>query len=90
VGASRTRRFPQWCFSSSGAAATKYAMPASLGNLPVVYMTALNGWAHDRYGTAAMLVVEALAALVWVILGLAVLARPKRRSNDKCGMNAER
>ena len=62
-----------------GAAATKYAMVASLGNLPVVYMTALNGWAHDRYGTAAMLVIEALAALVWLILGLAVLARLKRR-----------
>jgi MFS family permease len=62
-----------------GAASTKYAMLSSLGNLPVVYMTALNGWAHDRYGTAAMLVIEALAAVVWVILGLAALARLKKR-----------
>jgi MFS transporter, PAT family, beta-lactamase induction signal transducer AmpG len=42
-----------------GGAATKYAMLASLGNLPVFYMTALSGWAHDRYGTAAMLAIEA-------------------------------
>ena len=42
-------------------------------------MTALSGGAHDRYGTAAMLAIEALSALVWVILGLAVLARLKRR-----------
>lgn len=56
-----------------GVASTKYAMLASLGNVPVVYMTALNGWAHDRYGAATMLWVEALAALVCVGLGLIVL-----------------
>ena len=33
-----------------GAASTKYAALSSLGNLPVVYMTALDGWAHDKYG----------------------------------------
>jgi hypothetical protein len=38
-----------------GAAATKYATLSSLGNLPVVYMTAANGWVHDRFGTAWML-----------------------------------
>ena len=43
-------------------------------------MTALNGWAHDRYGTAAMLMIEALSAVVCVILGLAVLARLKKRA----------
>ena len=44
-----------------GAASTKYATLSSLGNLPVIYMTAVNGWAHDRFGTAWMLHVEALA-----------------------------
>ena len=38
-----------------GAASTKYATLSSLGNLPVIYMTAVNGWAHDRFGTAGML-----------------------------------
>src|SRR5213079_3134965 len=38
-----------------GAASTKYAALSSLGNLPVVYMTALDGWAHDKFGTSWML-----------------------------------
>jgi hypothetical protein len=38
-----------------GAAATKYALRGSLGNLPVSYMTAFDGWAHDRFGAAGML-----------------------------------
>jgi len=32
-----------------GAAATKYAALSSIGNIPVAYMTALDGWAHDRW-----------------------------------------
>ncbi len=63
-----------------GVASTKYAMLASLGNVPVVYMTALNGWTHDRYGAAAMLWVEALAAMVCVALGLIVLRALKLRT----------
>jgi len=34
-----------------GAASTKYAALSSLGNVPVVYMTGVDGWAHDRFGT---------------------------------------
>src|SRR5215211_7643980 len=34
-----------------GVASTKYAVLSSLGNIPVVYMTATNGWVHDRFGT---------------------------------------
>src|SRR6476661_2313016 len=33
-----------------GVASTKYAFCQSLGNLPVVYMTALNGYVHDKFG----------------------------------------
>jgi MFS family permease len=56
-----------------GAASTKYATLSSLGNIPVVYMTASNGWIHDRYGTAWMLHSEALVAIACVILALVVL-----------------
>jgi MFS transporter, PAT family, beta-lactamase induction signal transducer AmpG len=56
-----------------GAASTKYATLSSLGNIPVVYMTALNGWVHDRFGTIWMLAAEALSALVCIALALFVL-----------------
>lgn len=56
-----------------GAASTKYATLSSLGNIPVVYMTASNGWVHDRFGTAWMLHSEALVAIVCVALALVVL-----------------
>jgi PAT family beta-lactamase induction signal transducer AmpG len=55
-----------------GAASTKYALLSSFGNLPVIYMTAINGWAHDRYGAGGMLMIEALLSLVCV--GLAMTA----------------
>ena len=58
-----------------GAASTKYAALSSLGNIPVVYMTALNGWVHDRFGTAWMLHGEALLALGCIVLALAVLRK---------------
>jgi len=62
-----------------GAASTKYAMLSSFGNVPVVCMPALNGWTHDQYGTAAMLMIEALAGGVSVILFLAVLLTVTQR-----------
>jgi MFS family permease len=65
-----------------GVASTKYAFCQSLGNLPVVYMTALNGYVHDRYGTSWMLINEALAAIACVILGLLVLRRILNRARD--------
>ena len=66
-----------------GAASTKYATLSSLGNLPIVYMTASDGWVHDRFGTAWMLHSEALIAIICIVLGLVVLRRinPPRRSD---------
>src|SRR5438067_807228 len=65
-----------------GAASTKYATLSSLGNLPIVYMTASDGWVHDRFGTAWMLHSEALIAIICIVLGLAVLRwiNPPRRA----------
>jgi MFS transporter, PAT family, beta-lactamase induction signal transducer AmpG len=60
-----------------GAASTKYATLSSLGNIPVVYMTALNGWVHDRFGTAWMLAAEAFCGIICIMIALAVLRRIK-------------
>ena len=56
-----------------GAASTKYATLSSLGNIPVVYMTAIDGWAHDRYGTGWMLAVDALSGVVCIVIALIAL-----------------
>jgi MFS transporter, PAT family, beta-lactamase induction signal transducer AmpG len=62
-----------------GAASTKYAALCSLGNLPVVYMTALDGWVHDRYGTAWMLHFDGLAGVVCIVFAMLALHRILRR-----------
>jgi MFS family permease len=53
-----------------GAASGKYAIVASLGNLPVVYMTALNGWAYDYWNASGMLYFEATITTLAIALGL--------------------
>ena len=63
-----------------GVASTKYAMCQSLGNIPVAYMTAFDGWMHDRAGIAAMLCTEAALALVCIGAGLFVLQRISARA----------
>jgi MFS transporter, PAT family, beta-lactamase induction signal transducer AmpG len=47
-------------------AATRYAVLASLGNISVVYMTALDGRVHDAYNSKIMLLFESFAGLVFV------------------------
>jgi PAT family beta-lactamase induction signal transducer AmpG len=53
-----------------GAATTKFAILGSLGNIPVVYMTAFDGWMHDQWGVVGMLAGEALFAMACIVLGL--------------------
>ena len=62
-----------------GVASTKYALCQSLGNIPVAYMTAFNGWVHDRFGGVWMLNAEALLALVFVAAGLFALQQINAR-----------
>ena len=62
-----------------GAASTKYAVLSSFGNIPVIYMTSFDGWAHDRFGTAGMLWMEALAGILCVLLGLAAVDWMRKR-----------
>lgn len=56
-----------------GAASTKYALLSSLGNLPVSYMTAIDGWAHDKWGANGMLNTESVLGVLSVVLALPVL-----------------
>lgn len=53
--------------------ATKFSLLASLGNLPVVYMTAINGWAHDKFNSKYMLIIEAVVGILFVIIFTMIL-----------------
>lgn len=48
--------------------ATKFSLLASLGNLPVTYMTAFNGWIHDKYNSTIMLMVEASIGVFFILI----------------------
>lgn len=62
-----------------GAASTKYALLCSIGNIPVWYMGVIDGWAHDRFGSAAMLQVDAWSGLIVIAFGLLGLLLIRRR-----------
>ena len=63
-----------------GAASTKYATLSSLGNLPTSYMTAFDGWAHDRAGSAGMLYGESALGVGATALFLIGLGRIRARA----------
>ncbi len=62
-----------------GAAATKYNLYASLSNMPIAYMTVVDGWAHTRWGAAGLLNVEAAFGVVGIIVFIAVAMMLPRR-----------
>jgi len=55
-----------------GAAATKFAVYASLSNLPIYYMTIGDGWTHTHFGPQGMLYTEAAIGIIGIILFLSV------------------
>ncbi len=63
-----------------GAAATKYNLYASLSNMPIAYMTLVDGWAHTRWGAAGLLNVEAAFGVVGIIVFIAVASALPRRA----------
>jgi MFS transporter, PAT family, beta-lactamase induction signal transducer AmpG len=65
-----------------GAAATKYNVYASLSNMPIYYMTNVDGWAHDHRGSNGMLFTEAGFCVIGaaVFLAVASLLRAKPRA----------
>lgn len=64
-----------------GAAATKYSLLASLSNMPIAWVTLVDGWAYEHHGPAALPLADAatgLAGLIVFGLVTAVLARGRR------------
>ncbi|HTS21951.1 MAG TPA: MFS transporter [Casimicrobiaceae bacterium] len=61
-----------------GAAATKYSLFASLSNMPIGYMTAVDGWAAARWGSSGMLHTEALVGVIAVLFFAAVASLSAR------------
>ena len=61
-----------------GAAATKYNILAGIANVPIGYLTKIDGWAHAAWGSTGMLLAEAavpvLSTIVLVLFAL--LTRP--------------
>jgi MFS transporter, PAT family, beta-lactamase induction signal transducer AmpG len=62
-----------------GAAATKYNVYASLSNMPIAYMTLVDGWGHARWGAAGLLNVEAALGIAGIIVFVGIaMALPRR------------
>jgi PAT family beta-lactamase induction signal transducer AmpG len=62
-----------------GAAATKYTVFASLSNVPIGYMTFVEGWAQTHWGSSAMLCAEAAICLT-SLLAFVLVAATKRKA----------
>jgi MFS transporter, PAT family, beta-lactamase induction signal transducer AmpG len=62
-----------------GAAATKYNALASISNVPIYYLTIIDGWAHDRWNSAAMFFTESGLAVASAIIFAALAAILSRR-----------
>ena len=62
-----------------GAAATKYNVFASLSNMPIAYMTVIDGWAYERWSAAGLLNIEAAIGVLGIIVFVAVLLATTRR-----------
>ena len=62
-----------------GAAATKYNLFASLSNMPIAYMTALEGWAHTQWGANGFLYIEAALGVASLLVFSAANVLSARR-----------
>ena len=60
-------------------ASTKFALFSSFGSLPPVYLAALDGWVHDRYGVRMMLLAESFLAIGFILLSLVILSKLKQK-----------
>ena len=65
-----------------GAAATKYNALASLSNLPIYYMTNLDGWAHDRWSSTGMFFTESALGVAGAVFFIGLSKILLRRGNQ--------
>ncbi len=62
-----------------GAAATKFNVYASLSNMPIAYMTVIDGWAHGQWGAAGLLNMDAALGVAGIIVFIGIaMALPRR------------
>ncbi len=61
-----------------GAAATKYNLLASLANVPIIYLTKIDGWAHTAWGSTGMLLTEALVPIAGTLIFVAFAVFTRR------------
>ena len=61
-----------------GAAATKYNVFASLSNIPIAYMTVIDGWARTRWSEGVMLYTEAAIGIAALLVFVAVATHVRR------------
>ena len=65
-----------------GAAATKYTVFASLSNVPIGYMTFVEGWAQTHWGSGAMLCAEAAICLTSLLAFVLVATTTKHTATS--------
>jgi PAT family beta-lactamase induction signal transducer AmpG len=63
-----------------GAAATKYNLYASLSNVPIMYLTALEGRARDRWGSNGFLYFEGVMSAISVVVFVTATFLTARRA----------
>jgi MFS family permease len=68
---------------SGKSGSSRYAIINSLGNLPVAYMTALDGWGYAHWGPRGMPAVDAVVTVVGVSLLLAHFLVSRRHKQSK-------
>ncbi len=61
-------------------ASTKYSLLSSLGNIPVVAMTAFDGWFHDKTNSKLMLIAEGAVGIFFIIICTFVIIRMKSKN----------
>jgi PAT family beta-lactamase induction signal transducer AmpG len=71
-----------------GAAATKFSVYASLSNFPIMYMTTIDGKAHDRWGSTRMLFTEAGLCVAGALVFVTIAAMFGWRMSQKPGADA--
>jgi len=60
-----------------GLASTKFALLSSIGNIPLVYMVAIDGWIHDYYSVKMMLFGETLIGFFFILVFLLIMKHYK-------------